>query len=119
MQVLIVEDEKVNAEILRNDLKQFGVSKIRVFHTGTEALDHLASFKYDLLIIDLKLPDIDGITLVRTFRKTDLTTKIILITGTIEKDTFNKTIGLGVSDILCKPYDKNRLLKHLNLQTLG
>lgn len=113
MKVLIVEDVKLNSEILRKDLTAFGVGRIRVFQNGLDALNHLMDFTYDLLIVDLKLPDIDGVTLIKKFRGFNLTTKIILVTGTIEKEIFDRCIGLGIADILCKPYDKERLYKNL------
>lgn len=113
MRVLIVEDEEVSLAKIVYDLESLGVDSIRKCSTGQEALDHLSFNKFDLILVDLKLPDIDGIKLIRSIRQTDFLTKIVIVSGTINREIFDRCAGLGIDDILCKPYSKDRLANHL------
>lgn len=113
MKVLIVEDEDVSLAKLEHDLKDLGVKIIKKFKKGLDALDHLGYNHYDLLIIDMKLPDIPGHKLIRSIRQNDLVTKIIIVSGTINREVFDKCVGLCIEDILCKPYNKERLTQHI------
>jgi len=113
LKVLIVEDDPVSAKKLEHDLVNLGAS-VKLFSNGTDALDHLNYNRgYELLIVDLKLPDMSGIQFIRSFRQSNITTNIIIISGTINREIFQKTYGLGIEDILVKPYDLERLKRHI------
>jgi DNA-binding response OmpR family regulator len=110
--VAIVEDEAPIRELLRLHLSLagFGVDEIR---DGTAALDRLRAERYDLVVLDLMLPGLDGITLCRAVRATqgpNLNTPILMVTA---RDTeSDKVLGLesGADDYLAKPFGIRELL---------
>tara|TARA_B100001971_G_scaffold215190_1_gene259640 strand:- start:70317 stop:70658 length:342 start_codon:yes stop_codon:yes gene_type:complete len=113
MKVLVIEDDLVSARKIESDLESLGAERVKVFQKGVDALDHLSVSQYNLIVVDLKLPDIDGIKLIRSIRQTDLISKIIIVSGSINQETLSQCVGLGIEDFLCKPYAKERLANHL------
>jgi heavy metal response regulator len=106
---LVVEDEKKIAEFLRKGLKAEGYA-VDVAADGEQGHFLAGTETYDLVILDLRLPKMDGVTLCRTLRKEKFAAPILMLTA---RDTVkDKVLGLdsGADDYLTKPFDFEELL---------
>jgi DNA-binding response OmpR family regulator len=112
MRVLLVEDHKPLSRALRQGLEEENFA-VDLAEDGEEADVKARSTDYDVIILDLMLPKIDGLTLLQKWRKSGLKTHILVLTarGTIE----DKVRGLdsGADDYLTKPFELEELLARL------
>lgn len=109
MRVLVIEDEKKIADFIKRGLKEEGYA-VDVAYDGEEGLFLASTNEYDLILLDLMLPKIDGLTLCKNLRKTDNRAPVIMITA---KDTVtDKVAGLdsGADDYITKPFAFEELL---------
>jgi DNA-binding response OmpR family regulator len=112
MSILLVEDDKALAAGLLEALRKEGLA-INHVATGTDALHVIETEKPDIVILDLGLPDMDGLTVLRKLRKHDTELPVLLLTA---RDTLgDKISGLdsGADDYLAKPFDMQELLARL------
>lgn len=109
MRILVVEDEHKIANALKRGLEQESYA-VDVCYSGDEGLDLAETEEYDLLILDLMLPEIDGITLTKTLREHKNHTPILILTA--KGDVSEKVEGLnsGADDYLTKPFSFEELL---------
>lgn len=108
MRLLIVEDEKEIVLALQKGLKKDGYA-VDICMNGEEALELLSNTVYDLLIVDLNLPGMEGFSIIETLRKTNTTTNIIIISAKREIEDRIKGLDLGANDYLVKPFDFQEL----------
>lgn len=112
MRILVVEDEHRIANSIKKGLEQERYA-VDVVYSGNEGYDLAATEDYDLIILDLLLPEIDGITICRELRKNKIHTPILMLTakGQIE----DKVTGLdsGADDYLTKPFSFEELLARI------
>lgn len=104
MNILIVEDDQLLGDILRDYLIQLGHGEVLVFSRADEALRTFEDRKFDCAFIDLKLPDMDGVRLLGLLKEKERTLPVIMMSG---YPTMEATIGamrLGASDFLTKPF---------------
>lgn len=103
MRILIVEDEKKVASFIKKGLEEEYFS-VDVAYNGKEGLEFATKEEYDLLLLDIMIPYIDGITLTKELRKRKITTPILLLT--VKDSTQAKVEGLdaGADDYLTKPF---------------
>lgn len=111
LSVMVVEDDFRVAEINRSVTDQvLGFSVAHVAKTGSDALDYLAASpaSVDLILLDIYLPDIHGIELLKKIRRLDYPADFILITAAHDAKTVEDSMRHGVFDYLIKPYDFGR-----------
>ena len=103
MRILIVEDERALCDTLVKSLKQKGY-EVDACYDGDSALDWLLAEKYDLILLDLNLPKVDGMTVLRTLRQSDLETRVLILSA--RSEIADKVDGLdaGANDYLSKPF---------------
>jgi DNA-binding response OmpR family regulator len=103
MRILIVEDEKKVASFIKKGLEEEYFS-VDIAYNGKEGLEYATNEEYDLLLLDVMIPYIDGLTLTKELRKRKLTTPILLLT--VKDSTQAKVEGLdaGADDYLTKPF---------------
>lgn len=111
MRVLIVEDEVKTASFLQKGLLENGFT-VDVVHDGEEASITLATFSFDLLIVDVVLPRKDGLTLVREFRVKNPTTPVVMLTARDGVSDRVTGIESGVNVYLVKPYSFSEVLAY-------
>jgi diguanylate cyclase (GGDEF)-like protein len=100
-QILIVDDEKITCEMLREALEpQY---KVWTCNSGSEAFALIDGYDFDLIVTDLKLPDVSGIDVLGYAKGKDEYTEVIVITGFASVDTATLAINLGVYSYLVKP----------------
>ncbi|MEC1774471.1 two-component system response regulator YkoG [Bacillus mojavensis] len=110
--ILIVEDEEKIARVLQLELEYEGYS-VTIKHNGTEGLDAAAEGSYSLLLLDVMLPGMSGLEVLRRLRKTDQGTPVILLTA---RDSIpDKVTGLdiGANDYVTKPFEIEELLARI------
>jgi two-component system NtrC family response regulator/two-component system response regulator AtoC len=111
--VLVVDDEEDLVYTLAERLEFRGMVADAAIN-GTEAIKKMEKNKYDVTIIDMKMPGLNGIELLNIARHLQPSTKIILVTGhgTVEEGTKSK--ALGATDYLVKPIKINQLIEKIN-----
>jgi two-component system, OmpR family, phosphate regulon response regulator OmpR len=109
--ILLIEDDKRLAEMVSNYLAEAGFS-VSAAHTGTAGLALNAREAFDALVLDLMLPDMDGLEVCRRVRA-DAATPILMLTA--RGDAMDRVIGLemGADDYLPKPFEPRELLARL------
>ena len=112
MRVLLIEDHKPLSRALRQGLEEEGFA-VDVANDGTEGDFKARSAQYDVIILDLMLPGIDGLTLLQSWRRDGMSTHVLILTarGTIEEKV--KGLNLGADDYLIKPFELEELLARL------
>ena len=117
MRLLIAEDEKALADALTEILTLHKYS-VDTVYDGEEALDYLNSaIEYDCIILDIMMPKVDGITVLKTLRKQKNTTPVLMLTAKSEVE--DKVLGLdsGANDYLTKPFATQELLARIRAMT--
>jgi DNA-binding response OmpR family regulator len=112
MRVLIVEDHIKMANYLKQALEEQGYT-VDIAYTGREALDWAAVVEFDLIVLDIMLPEVDGITVCRTLRDQGTPSLILMLTA---RDAVgDRVLGLdaGADDYLVKPFELKELLARL------
>ena len=116
MKLLLVEDEKQLSEALQQILIKNKYS-VDAVYSGDEGLDYALSDVYDVIILDLMLPKLNGIEILKMIRKRKISTPVILLTakGSVE----DRILGLdsGADDYLPKPFSPDELLARLRALT--
>jgi len=108
--ILVVEDEEDLLQIYGTILREENYD-VETVSNGGEALDHMGKTDYDLVILDIKLPDIMGDEIVKTMRKRGINMPIIIVTGYPSLSRSIDTLDLGIHEILIKPLSANELLR--------
>ncbi len=104
--VLLVEDEVTVARGLQMVMDEEGYV-VDTTHTGRGALDKVRTNTFDLMIADLRLPDIDGLEVIQQVREARPETKVVIITGYPSISTAVEAVKMGVSDYLRKPFTED------------
>jgi DNA-binding response OmpR family regulator len=106
--VLVAEDDVKQAELLRRYLRREAHS-VLVVHDGLEAVDQAALRRPDLLILDVMMPGLDGLGVVRTLRR-DSDVPVLLVTARSTAEDKLAGFDLGADDYVTKPYDPRELM---------
>ena len=101
--VLVVDDEATIRDLLSKTLA-LAEYDVDTAADGTNALDRLRAFSYDLLIADLKMPGMDGLTLIRQAKRIKSDLPVIIITGFSNESSAIEALNLGVAGYLTKPF---------------
>lgn len=110
LKILLVEDNQINVKIVRQFLNKWDVQSDAA-STGIEALELIGLNKYDLIFMDLHLPDMDGFEITTEIRKTDSVTPIIALTADGQLQIKEAAIAVGMNDFLTKPFKPENLYK--------
>lgn len=117
--ILLVEDNK---EISENIVRYFNnEAKIDPVYNGEDAIDLLNLYNYDIVVLDLMLPEIDGIGVLRYISKKHLNAGVIILTAKEDLEDKLKAFDIGAHDYLTKPFFMEELKARINviLKTMG
>jgi len=116
MKLLLAEDEKSLSRAMTKILEKNNYT-IDAVYNGQDALDYLESGEYDAAILDIMMPVMDGITVLKKLRAKGCHTPVIILTAKAEID--DKVLGLdsGANDYLTKPFDSRELLARIRAIT--
>ena len=112
MRILVVEDEKDLNNIITKHLKKNNFSVDSVFN-GEEALEYLEYGTYDLIVLDIMLPKVNGYEVVKKLRENKNETAVLMLTARDSIDDKIKGLDLGADDYLIKPFDFGELLARI------
>ena len=112
MRILLVEDDPSTAQAITTMLKKEDWV-IDSTDMGEDGLDLGKIYDYDLIILDLMLPDMDGMDVIRQLRSSKVTTPVLILSGLQEPDKKVQGFGLGADDYLTKPFNRDELLARI------
>ena len=115
MKILLLEDDVILQEIIEEFLIENGYS-IESYFDGEKALDAIGSNTYDMLLLDVNVPNIDGFEILSYLRDIGNTTPAIYITSLASIDNLKKGFNLGADDYLRKPFDLEEL--HVRIERI-
>lgn len=109
--ILVVDDEPDTLELLRFNLTQAGFDVITA-DTGTEAITKVRQYQPDLIVLDLMLPEVDGLEVFKILRRNQATASIPVIMLTAKAAEFDRVLGLelGADDYVTKPFSVRELV---------
>ena len=113
MRVLLVEDDTSTAKSIEMMLRSDGYV-IDVTDLGEDGLEIGKLYDYDIIILDLMLPDIDGYEVLRRLRAARVHTPVLILSGLTELDHKVKGLGFGADDYLTKPFHKRELIARIH-----
>src|SRR6204780_1154681 len=114
MRILVVEDEKRIADFLSRGLGRGGYAG-GVAGTGSSAIDMVHATEYDLIILDLGLPDMDGLTVLQKIRNRKTSPPVLILSARDTLDDKVKGLELGADDYLVKPFAFVELLARVRV----
>jgi two-component system cell cycle response regulator CtrA len=112
MRVLLVEDDSNTAQSIALLLKSEGFI-CDTTDLGEDGLEIGKLYDYDIILLDLMLPDIDGYEVLRRLRAARVNTPILILSGLNEMDSKLKGLGFGADDYLTKPFDRRELVARI------
>lgn len=111
LKILVVEDNEINAGILTSFLRKWGMN-IREAGNGIHALELIKYHKFDLILMDLEMPEMNGYTAIKHIRETDKDTPVLAFTATL-LENMDSLIESGFNDYVLKPYRPAELKKKI------
>ncbi len=108
--ILVVDDEESITFLLKTELEELSDFDVDVALNGTEAINLVQSTIYDIVLLDIKMPRVSGIDVLRFINEHSPATQVIMLTNVIDYKTAIETIKLGAYDFISKPYDSQQLL---------
>ncbi|MSP48137.1 MAG: response regulator transcription factor [Alphaproteobacteria bacterium] len=112
MRVLLVEDDSATARSIELMLRSSGFV-VDTSELGEDGIEGGKLYDYDIILLDLMLPDIDGYEVLRRLRTQKVRTPILILSGLSEMDNKIKGLGFGADDYLTKPFDRRELIARI------
>ena len=113
MRILVVEDDPLLSHHLKVQLSELG-NQVQVALTAKEGFYQATNYPIDIAIIDLGLPDQDGIELIQSLRKAELKAPILILTARVNWQDKVEGLNAGADDYLVKPFQKEELVARLD-----
>ena len=113
--IAVVEDDRELATLFQAALEEFGLWRVVLLHDGAEAFQRLPTLHADLIILDIGLPNLDGISLYRMLQGHRATsqTPVLFVTASYEWQLRRQGLEPGAMAVLRKPFDMNDLLERV------
>ena len=115
--VMILDDEPIVCERLRSTLEKVNLD-IETFTDPNEAIKRFADKKFQILITDLKMKEMDGIEVLKLVQKVSPETRVIIITGFATVEKAREALKIGAYDFIAKPFKLSQL-RDLVIKALG
>jgi len=112
IKLLLVDDEKGFAYVVAKRMSKRNIDVTKVY-SGTEALQALRKADFDVAVLDLKMEDMDGIEVLKIFKKMDPDLPVIMLTGHGSEEAAKEGIKFGAVDYLTKPCDFEELVEKI------
>ena len=114
MRILVIDDSKTMRTIQKSVLKQLGYIDVAEACDGQDAMKKIDAFDPELCLVDWNMPNMDGLTFVKTFRQQDKSTPLIMVTTEAEKARVIEAIKAGVNNYVVKPFTPDLLGERIN-----
>lgn len=108
-QILVVDDEESITFLLQTEFEELTDYEVDIAHNGTEAINLVQSKIYDVALLDIKMPRVNGIEVLKFLTEHSPTTQAIMLTNVVDMKTAIETVKLGAYDFIGKPYDPDQL----------
>lgn len=118
LKVLLVEDNLINTRIAKQILEKWEI-EVDVAQDGQIAIDKFRPGKYDLILMDLHMPNVDGFEASRTIRSKDKKIPIVALTAAVKIQDKDKVLEAGMNEFVSKPFKPNELHKLISKLALG
>jgi two-component system, cell cycle response regulator CtrA len=112
MRILLVEDNAMTTAIIERVLHKESFV-VDTTDLGEDGLEIGKLYDYDLIILDLMLPDIDGYEVLRRLRASRVRTPVLILSGQVDIDDKIKALGFGADDFMTKPFDMRELIARI------
>jgi len=112
MKILLVDDEKTFIDNIASLLARRNY-QAKAVYSGQEAVDAMKSEESDVVVLDLKMPGMDGMTTMKEIRKLNKTSEFLMLTGHGSIDTALEAVKLGAHDYLAKPCEIDELMEKI------
>jgi heavy metal response regulator len=112
MRILLVEDDKGIARFVKKGLTENSFS-VDVATNGEDGLASVLRMKYDLIVLDIMLPKMDGREILKRMRSMDMQTPVVFLTAKDSEEDIVRGLNLGADDYLTKPFSFNELLARI------
>ena len=113
LKILVVEDEEALRSIVEQELVTYGY-QVDTAEDGDIAMQKLNNQRYNLVILDIYMPNMNGMDVLRQIRENNLADKVIMLTGVNELKIARESLALGANDFITKPYDFQNLIACIN-----
>ncbi|MFH1809819.1 MAG: response regulator transcription factor [Pseudomonadota bacterium] len=113
--VLVIEDEELVGTMVRMNLESDGY-EVTWKQNGADGMQEALARTYDLVLLDISMPGLDGLEVLKRLRKETLNTPVLMLTARSEIDTKVQALNLGADDYLTKPFDVAELLARVRAQ---
>ena len=113
MRVLLIEDDAATAQGIELMLKSEGFN-VYTTDLGEEGVDLGKLYDYDIILLDLNLPDMPGFEVLKTLRMAKVNTPIFILSGTSDIDTKVRGLSTGADDYMTKPFHKDELVARIH-----
>jgi len=112
MKILLVEDESKVANFISRGLQEEGYA-VDAVEDGKKGLELVTSKEYDIVLLDLMIPEIDGLEVLKRMRRAEIETPVLIITAKSSKEDVIKGLDTGSDDYLTKPFSFEELLARI------
>ena len=113
LNALIVEDDLDSLEILTNILENTGIINCETARTGEQAIEYFTRNKPHITFLDIDIPAPDGLETLKIIKKSDPSTKVVMVTGCSDIATVKKAVSLGAYGYVVKPFVPSKILSVL------
>jgi YesN/AraC family two-component response regulator len=109
LKVLVVDDMQVMRSLLISSLRMLNVQHIQEAHNAQTALQIFSKNKIDIIFLDINMPDVSGLELIKHFRSLNPSIFIVMVSGESSLDNVKQSIALGAKGFIVKPYTTGKI----------
>jgi putative two-component system response regulator len=108
MKILVIDDEPANVALLEGILTDNGYARVKSITNSREAIETYQAFQPDLVLLDLMMPHVDGLTILEALRAqaSDILLPVLVLTADVNEETKLRALRAGATDFLLKPFDQ-------------
>jgi DNA-binding response OmpR family regulator len=116
MKILIIDDEPSNVALLEGILAVSGFANVKTLTDSRLAIETCKTFQPDLILLDLMMPHVDGLTILTTLRSElgEIFLPVIVLTADVNEDTRFRALRASANDFLLKPFDQTEVLLRIS-----